>query len=694
MITDDPTGSGLSSILDEPSDALADPVPDERLAPPRQADPTGTLPRPTVVDTVEAEVGAVPIVPIYQNISGRYRGTAGSFQIELRVDIDRAHPLRKVSGDFYSVSGSTVTYFGSFVVDSPVVTTTTTAITARGLGRFTFAAGAPVVQVTIPRRRILQPAAPATLRFFTTSNAPGATYICPFESGYFRTVQIETDRVSDVTTPVFSSYNTGSLPSGGSTRNLSVVSAYAEAGIQMLPTARSDVIDISEAGLNKTWSDSELHASMVRHFSLFRDVPQWSVWQVVCQLHDLGPGLYGIMFDQLGAQRQGCAVFHAGIGGITADKLRLQLYTYVHELGHCFNLLHSWQKSFANPPGVNRPSALSFMNYPWNYPGGPNAFWSAFPFQFDDPELIHLRHAFRNNIIMGGNPFATGAAVIDPDLMADAMRDESGLDFKITPVHAGFALGEPVVIKLELRCHDRRGKTVQPYLHPKASMTSIAITKPGGQTVLYEPFIDHLMADEQRFMAGDEVIEESAYIGFGKGGLYFDQPGIYKLRAAYQAADGSQVMSNVVTLRVRYPTTAKEEQLAELLMGDEQGALFWLLGSESESLSNGRAALDEVLAKHSDHPLANYVRLIRGVNLSRTYVIISGHHAERVELRRPVMDESHTLLTAATAPNSRVDDLSKLMCLGRLAHEQRRLGDTQGADATATRMQGLRSTRR
>ncbi|MGH7118491.1 MAG: hypothetical protein ACREFP_05830 [Acetobacteraceae bacterium] len=55
-----------------------------------------------------------------------------------------------------------------------------------------------------------------------------------------------------------------------------------------------------EAGANHTWSDSELHASMVRHFSLYRNEPQWLMWQVVCQLHDLGPGLYRIMLDQSG----------------------------------------------------------------------------------------------------------------------------------------------------------------------------------------------------------------------------------------------------------------------------------------------------------------------------------------------------------------------------------------------------------
>ncbi len=49
--------------------------------------------------------------------------------------------------------------------------------------------------------------------------------------------RLEEDRQEGITP--FSSYNTGSLPSGGPARNLSVVSAYAEAGIQMLSTGKS-----------------------------------------------------------------------------------------------------------------------------------------------------------------------------------------------------------------------------------------------------------------------------------------------------------------------------------------------------------------------------------------------------------------------------------------------------------------------
>jgi len=64
-----------------------------------------------------------------------------------------------------------------------------------------------------------------------------------------------------------------------------------------VPTAGNNVIDVGAAGANATWSNAELHASMQQHFSLWGDLQQWCVWQLVAQQHDLGTGLYGIMFD-------------------------------------------------------------------------------------------------------------------------------------------------------------------------------------------------------------------------------------------------------------------------------------------------------------------------------------------------------------------------------------------------------------
>lgn len=691
MSFSDPTSANNidnSSSLDELSveDAIGSEIAESGSGDPTQG-----------AESVTGSSAALPVAPIApikppvitiakRPVSGRYRGTLGGFQLELRVDCDRTRPMKRISADFFQVSGGTTTYFGSFVVNAPTVTVSSTTVTLKGLGSFTFSAGAPVVEVTIPRRTILQSQAAATLKFFTASGTLGSTYTCAFESIYFRTVRIETDRVSDVTTPVFSSYNTASLPSGGSARTLSVVSSYAEAGVEMIPTAGSNVINVSEAGADVKWSNAELHAAMQKHFTLWKDLEQWAVWQLVAQQHEMGTGLYGIMFDQQGKQRQGCAVFHAGIGGTAADKLRLQLYTYVHELGHCFNLLHSWQKQYANPPAPNRPNSLSWMNYPWNYPnGGAAAFWSQFPFQFDNEEVIHLRHAFRNNIIMGGSNFAVGAA-LGRDVMADPIRDASGLSLSISTHQASFALGEPVVLQIALGATDSRGKRVHSWLHPNCGMVKVVIRKPSGEVVAYEPLIDHLVGERESFVSGSDQITDSAYIGYGKDGFYFDQPGHYRIRAAYAALDGSEVMSDIITVRVRYPVTSSEESLADLFMGDDQGTLLYLLGSDDESLRSGNAAFDEVLDKHGKHPMANYVRLIKGINAARNFKQIGVD--KQVEVRTARLDESAEMLSAVAS--SRVlDTVSTRMVLTNLATVQTSAGNEEAASRTLASLSAM-----
>jgi hypothetical protein len=687
------TAAGLGDrelTVDEVQQLVAQPraaAPAEPAAP--TAEPAG----------LEAGPAAFPIpipFPLRRLVRGRYRSPVAFFQVELRVDVDGIRPLNQVSGDFFQISGGVTTYFGSFIVKAPALTVTSSTVTVRGLGEFTFAAGAPVVEVTIPRVLLFAPPADATLQFYTLANTPGATYVCAFESQYFRTVAYERGRASDVSTPEFLSYDTAKLASGGSNRVLSVQKAYAEAGVEFQVLPEADLIDVTEAGTDVEWSDSELEASMQLHFDRFRDVPQWDVWEMVGQLHELGPGLYGIMFDyQDGHQRQGCAVFHAGIGGITDDKLRLQLYTYVHELGHCFNLMHSWQKSLAAPPGTDRPSALSWMNYPWYYPGGDSAFWNAFPFQFDDDELSHIRHGFYNDVIMGGSAFATGAGLTDPRAFDTRARDGMGLTFEIAAPRS-VLLSEPVVLRLSLRSLDPRGKTVHGYLHPNAGMVKIAIQKPGGEITLFEPLIEHCVAGQRTNLAANSpAIEDSAYIGCGKRGLNFTQGGMYKIRAVYFGPGGSQVVSNVVPLRVRNPVTAEDDAVADLLMGDEQGRLFALLGSDSKYLASGNRAFDEVLDRYSNHPLAQYVRLARGVNAGRTFKIVipgvvkasvrQANHQQRVELLGTVEKAAPSLgLDATTVDQVRSYLAASLKSMG----DQKSAAEAEHRIARKTRAAG------
>lgn len=618
-------------------------------------------------------------------VSGRYQGLTGTSQLELRVDVDGRKPTMRVSGDLFQISGATVRYLGSFIVNAPAISATDSQVTIRGTGSFSFQTPSSTVSVTIPRVPTLAAPASARVTFSDASGAIGSSFDCPFVSPFFRTVQFEQDAVAG-TTP-FNSYNTAQLPSGGPGRVLSVLSSFAEAGIEMQPTGFSNTIAPQGAGIDALWSNAELHASMQQQFSQWQNEPQWKVWLLVATIHERGSLLRGIMFDQQGRQRQGCAVFHNVIQGDSPQRQRAQLRTYVHELGHCFNLLHSWQKSLASPSLPNRLNALSWMNYVDRFPGGEPAYWSSFPFQFDDPEVVHLRHAFRDNVIMGGNAFLTGSADLDVQAFSDPIVDNSGLRLEIE-AHPTVMLCEPVVVEIKLYTTDLRGRRVHSQLHPDYGFVQIAIEKPGGEVEIYRPLVEHCVESEVILL--DETRPShysSAYIGYGKGGFYFGQPGYYRVRALYHALDGSEVVSNILTLRVRNPRDKAEEDLADHYYGSDQGALFYLLGSDAEGLRSGNNAFDEVIDRHGKHPLSVYARLVRGINAGRNFkTILAGKgFSERapepettIELLAPVV--------SAPRQGERLDNITLNLVNRRLARAQKRTGNEDAANATLEQM--------
>jgi len=655
-------------------------------------------PRPTVI-------AATATRPVY----GRYRGVRGSFQLEVRVDVDGARPLKRFSADFFQVSGGTTTYYGSFQVNAPTITKTATELKLEGIGSFTWATTAKLVRVTIPRVQSESPLQPATVKFITPPSTLAATYLCPFASRNYRTISLEQDSVAGAVP--FVSYNTGSLaqPSSSPARTLTLSSAYGEAGIQLLAGGAPNVVPVSAAGLQATptWSDSELHAAMVNHFSKFANASRWQVWLLIATTHE--GGYRGIMFDDSDAfQRQGAAVFYDAIKGNDAASQRAQLRTYVHEIGHAFNLLHSWQKNLADPPQPLGPNGglgdLSWMNYAWKYQppppsaGGEAAYWANFAFQFTDRELAHLRHGLYKNVIMGANAFGKGAAEVDPNLFDDPIADASGLALDLR-AEAAFEYGEPVVVELKLATTDLRGSETHSFLHPKDDFVTIAIRQPSGRVLVYRPLMPRC-ADEGRTVilnAAKPAVYDSAYIGYGRDGLYFETPGEYALRAQYVASDGSRVVSPVLRLRVRPPLSQADERAGELLMGSEQGQLLYLLGSDAPSLQAGNEALEELVEEHSEHPLAVYAQMLKGVNAGRDFKQLTSD--KELAVREAEPQESIELLSKVTdasrsTPTAGVDDITLNLVMRRTARAQARAGDPEQAEAVLDDMVGLFESRK
>ena len=304
--------------------------------------------------------------------------------------------------------------------------------------------------------------------------------------------------------------------------------------------------------------------------------------------------------------------------------------------------------------------------------------------------MIHLRHGFRNNVIMGGNPFGVGAALETLEDFGDLVEDQSGLRLELE-APASMRLGTPPVVEFKLYSNDVRGKRVheQQLLHPNFGFTQLAIRKPDGHVVVFEPPIEHCIEVETVTLDTDNPsIYESAYVGYDKHeGVIFDMAGTYTLRGVYYALDGSRVLSNVLTIRVNPPLTEEDEKVAELLLGNDQGMLFYLLGSDSAFLQEGNDALNQVLDEHGEHPLAVYAQLVQGFNASREFKTLTADY--KVETRKAQPEEAVQLLSAVidtSVEKKGVDNITLNMAMQQAARTQMKAGDEKAARATINRM--------
>jgi hypothetical protein len=289
---------------------------------------------------------------------------------------------------------------------------------------------------------------------------------------------------------------------------------------------------------------------------------------------------------------------------------------------------------------------------------------------------------------MGGNPFGTGAALEDPKALGDNVSDNSGLRLELE-ARKSFSLGEPVVTEIKLYTTDMRGKRVHKHLHPNFGFVQVAIQQPSGEVIVYHPPMEHCIEVETTVLdQGNPSIYESAYIGYDKDRSHiFNKPGLYKLRGVYYALDGSVVLSDVITLRVRNPLNQADEEVAELFLDNDQGMLLYLLGSDSKFLESGNKAFDKVINEYGKHPLAVYAQLVKGCNSAREFKTIKTDY--KVGVRKPKYVEAEKLLSAvidASEAEEGVDNITLNMTMQLMANVQSSADKKKEASATMKRM--------
>ena len=564
-------------------------------------------------------------------LSGRYEGNMtfpniGIYGLELRIDIDKIYDhspvMNCISGDFYrrekllnSQIGLTDSdiFIESWITDNPKVKSSFSKTEINGDVRFWKGNHPPKTTINIVISKISSQTIGPIEVTFTDSTGNVTKYSCIRKSDSFRNFSLKVDVSKSVNIepilPIYDTHWSNNRPAGITRRILSIEECYREAGVNVSISSQNPVIDDSLPQF-QTWSDDELNDSMENHFlNSLNNWPQWQMWCLICGSHDQ-ESVLGVMFDggNLG-RRRGFAVFrnHNSLKNLVQNptnqkqvqSLRDYLYTFVHEAGHSFNLSHSWTKG--------RPAALSWMNYPDNYPGGPQSlinneeeFWQNFMYRFEDKELLHIRHGDRLTVVMGGSPRDYGAYLEDSlDYLFESPK-ASNMEFLLRS-QGYFQFMEHIIIEVRLKNLTEFPIEIDTSLNPEFRQVIVFIEGPDGKTkqfipIIYKeasPVIKTLSPSNEK-NEGTDRYSENIVITYGKYGFYFNQPGEYLIRSLYFGSKNLVISSNVLRINVGYPRSDEEDKMMHDYSTHSVGMNLYLRGSNSPLLSEGKNILEKL----------------------------------------------------------------------------------------------------
>ena len=221
-----------------------------------------------------------------------------------------------------------------------------------------------------------------------------------------------------------------------------------------------------------------------------------------------------------------------------------------------FNLAHSFDKARGTlweAPSwllLMKPDAqaLSWMNYPSSASPGLDASWfyERFRFQFDNSELLFLRHAQPWCVQMGH------ANLYHQHGRVQRKTIDAHLELVIRSRKTSIELGELVFIEIRLRNISGERVLVHSHLDPSDGFTELAITKPNGERVPLVPLIKTRVRVETQFLEPDQRLYHAINITSGGLGFHFKEPGPYRIEACYTNT-GGKTAASVMQLWVKPP---------------------------------------------------------------------------------------------------------------------------------------------
>lgn len=542
---------------------------------------------------------------------------------ELRLDVDGRYPQFVASGTLYRGLSTRVHWIANL----------TSTGTNRWSGSIWYkdgdATALPHTNVELQATRGRFPSQRSVRVSFSGGGAPARSRIYRFKSSYFHTVEFEYDTVQGTTKVTeIGTCDHPNRPASLPCETLSIESVFKRTRFDVTRSGGDGTIPISGTGANATWSDMEMHDAMQVFWSRFDGKAQWSMWVLFAALHDQGNGLGGIMFDDIGPNhRQGTAVFNdsfisnapVGDSNPAAWIDRMRFWTVCHEMGHSFNLAHSWQKdhppSWGTPwiPLSNENEVRSFMNYPFRVFGGQSAFFADFEYRFSDSELLFMRHAPARFVQMGNadwfDDHGFEQAVIAPE---PTFR----LEVRVNRAIPDFEFLEPVVLELKLTNTSSQLQLVDDNILSDGEAMTVIVKKNGTPARQWAPFAHHFFKPEAVSLAPGESIYESLFVSAGLSGFELADPGVYTIQVALHL-EHEDIVSSQRRIRISPPRSFDEEFLAQDFFSKDVGRVLAFDGSFHLTSSND--TLREVVARLADRRVCYHARVALGNPLTRDY---------------------------------------------------------------------------
>ncbi|HSK97894.1 MAG TPA: hypothetical protein VK891_14825 [Euzebyales bacterium] len=593
---------------------------------------------------------------------------------ELRLDVDGRYPQMVASGALYNLFTVQIHWIANLTKTAPDTYTGTVFYTNGN------AAALPYTNVTITVTTSLFASQRSATVTFTAAGHPDRLRTYRWKQSAFHNVELEYDTVSGTT--AVTAFDMGShpnRPAGLPSEHLSIETVYRRAGFGVTMSGGDGAVPLADAGADALWTDAEMHDAMQVYWSRFADKPQWSVWTLFASQHAPVPSqgitptnLGGIMFDDIGPNhRQGTAVFNDSFIGTAppsdpapgAAVNRIKFWTAVHELGHTFNLAHSWQKSLGAGwvPLPDEPEARSFMNYPYRVAGGASAFFADFEYRFSDAELLFLRHA-PERFVQHGNAdwfddhgFRGANVAPQPDLQLE-VRVHRTVD------HHEFL--EPVVVELKLTNVSGQSAIVDEALLTRTDDMTVVVKQRGGRAVQWTPYARHCISASPKVLGAGESLYGSLFIAAGLNGWALAEPGVYQVQVALRH-DDYDIVSNPLRVRVAPPRDYTEELLAQEVFTEDVGRTLTFNGSRA--LSGANDTLLEVAERLGDRRIATHAQLALGSPLAGSYKMLVVDGADETAGKRiatmaaePIAARQHLSEALLDAPEKAADTLGHI----------------------------------